>query len=105
MPRSECAVVRSWPAAPLPKRASIPFLSERPSVSQYSGLTPLLSQETIAKRADSDRLLGLLQEIDAIQRNSTRNLNAQLVLEHLLLQLREAVAPDLRTPVPSPRHE
>lgn len=69
----------------------------------YASHRPLL--ETIAKRADSDRLLGLLQEIDAIQRNSTRNLNAQLVLEHLLLQLREAVAPDLRTPVPSPRHE
>jgi DNA polymerase-3 subunit delta' len=61
---------------------------------------PLL--ESIAKRADSHRLLDLLQEIDSFQRNSSRNLNAQLVLEHLLLRLRDAVAAVPPTPSPTP---
>ena len=61
----------------------------------YASHRPLL--EAIAKRADGDRLLDLLQEIDSFQRNSGRNLNAQLVLEHLLLRLREAVS---ATPLP-----
>lgn len=66
----------------------------------YASHRPLL--ETIAKRADSHRLLDLLQEIDSFQRNSNRNLNAQLVLEHLLLCLREAVAPAPSGPAATP---
>lgn len=57
---------------------------------------------SIAKVADSHRLLDLLQEIDSFQRNSNRNLNAQLVLEHLLLRLREAVSATPPAPVPTP---
>jgi hypothetical protein len=66
----------------------------------YASHRPLL--EAIAKVADSHRLLDLLQEIDSFQRNSNRNLNAQLVLEHLLLRLREAVAAAPRAPAPTP---
>jgi hypothetical protein len=62
----------------------------------YASHRPLL--ETIAKGADGHRLLALLEEIDSFQRNSSRNLNAQLVLEHLLLGLREAVTPSPPTP-------
>jgi DNA polymerase-3 subunit delta' len=66
----------------------------------YASHRPQLA--SIAKVADSHRLLDLLQEIDSFQRNSNRNLNAQLVLEHLLLRLREAISVSPPTPAPTP---
>ncbi len=46
--------------------------------------------QAAAQSADLDRLLALLSEIETFQRNSSRNLNAQLMLEHILLRLRDA---------------
>ncbi len=46
-----------------------------------------------ASASDLDRLLDVLTEIDTFQRNSTRNLNPQLMLEHVLLTLRDASVP------------
>lgn len=48
---------------------------------------------SLADSADLDQLLDVLQEIDAFQRNATRNLNPQLMLEHVLLRLRDASLP------------
>ncbi len=45
---------------------------------------------TLAESADLDQLVDVLQEIDSFQRNATRNLNPQLMLEHVLLRLRDA---------------
>ncbi len=47
----------------------------------------------VAQQADLDILLEVLHEIDGFQRNSTRNLNPQLMLEHILLRLRDATGP------------
>jgi hypothetical protein len=44
-----------------------------------------------AKNADLDILLEVLGNIESFQRNSTRNLNPQLMLEHILLRLRDAI--------------
>lgn len=46
--------------------------------------------QTLADAADLDRLTEVLVELDTFQRNSTRNLNPQLMLERVLLQLRDA---------------
>jgi DNA polymerase-3 subunit delta' len=49
---------------------------------------PLL--KSAARGAQADRLAGLLDEIDALQRSAGRNLNLQMALETVLLRLREA---------------
>ncbi|MGH7261674.1 MAG: DNA polymerase III subunit delta' [Nitrospiraceae bacterium] len=46
--------------------------------------------KTAARSARTDRLAGLLDEIDALQRSAGRNLNLQMALETVLLRLREA---------------
>ncbi|MFO0773220.1 MAG: DNA polymerase III subunit delta' [Nitrospiraceae bacterium] len=46
---------------------------------------------TLADAADMDRLVDVLAEIDTFQRNSARNLNPQLMLEQVLLTLRDAL--------------
>jgi DNA polymerase-3 subunit delta' len=50
---------------------------------------PLLQSAT--RGAQTDRLAGLLDDIDALQRSAGRNLNLQMALETLLLRLREAL--------------
>ena len=50
---------------------------------------PLL--KNAARGAQADRLAGLLEEIDQLQRSAGRNLNLQMALETVLLHLREAL--------------
>jgi DNA polymerase-3 subunit delta' len=50
---------------------------------------PLL--QAAAREARVDQLLDLLDDIDALQRAASRNLNLQLALENSLLRMREAV--------------
>ncbi|GKS58952.1 DNA polymerase III subunit delta' [Nitrospira sp.] len=50
----------------------------------------LSTLRTVAATADIDLLLDVLSDIETFQRNSTRNLNHQLMLEHILLRLRDA---------------
>jgi DNA polymerase-3 subunit delta' len=47
--------------------------------------------KTAARGAKTDRLAGLLDEIDTLQRSAGRNLNLQMALETVLLRLREAL--------------
>ncbi len=51
----------------------------------------LSALKTAARSARTDRLAGLLDEIDALQRSAGRNLNLQMALETVLLRLREAL--------------
>lgn len=46
---------------------------------------------TAARTAQADQLATLLDDIDALQRSSGRNLNLQMALETVLLRLREAL--------------
>lgn len=47
----------------------------------------------MARRIEPDILTDLLTELDAVERAAARNLNLQLVLEAVLLRLRDAVVP------------
>lgn len=51
----------------------------------------LAALKTAARGAHADRLAGLLDDIDALQRSAGRNLNLQMALETVLLRLREAL--------------
>lgn len=53
----------------------------------------LSALKTAARGAKADRLAGLLDEVDALQRSAGRNLNLQMALETVLLRLREALSP------------
>ncbi len=50
--------------------------------------------EQISREADFDALLALLEDIEAMQRGSVRNLNLQMLLESVLLRLRGACLPN-----------
>ena len=51
----------------------------------------LAALQSAARGAAPERLAGLLDEIDALQRSASRNLNLQMALESVLLRLREAL--------------
>lgn len=62
------------------------------SVVNYDRLALL---KEVAAHARPETLIELLDELVALERASTRNLNLQLLLENLLLRLRDAIAPPL----------
>jgi DNA polymerase-3 subunit delta' len=52
----------------------------------------LRTLETYAREAQTDALLGLLQDIEKTEQQATRHLNLHMALENILLRLRDALA-------------
>jgi DNA polymerase-3 subunit delta' len=52
----------------------------------------LSTLEAYARNAETDALLGLLQDIEKTEQQATRHLNLHMALENILLRLRDALA-------------
>jgi DNA polymerase-3 subunit delta' len=58
---------------------------------QILNLDDLSTLETYARQANTDTLLNLLREIELTEQRATRHLNLHMVLEMILLRLRDAL--------------